>query len=132
MVRTYSIWKIAPNIADDILYDVREIFSEDMDKIEVRFYGKWPNFVSILHLKNGDKYAIKGNADDFGEDIYEHMGFDYSKYESVSDAVKGVYLWWVYLSYEDDLQQYKIKMDEYTKLRDKYNEIGIVVKGGRR
>ncbi|MEM2050110.1 MAG: hypothetical protein QXZ11_03190 [Thermoproteota archaeon] len=124
---TYSIWDVAPQIADSIYYDVRELLGSPLKKIEVRFKGLTPLFVAILHLENGEMYAITGDAEYLGESDYEEMGFDYEKYPHISDSVAGIHSWWAILASDADLDEFKINKKQYENLKKEYDDLGLIV-----
>jgi hypothetical protein len=87
----FSIWDVAPNIADDLEYHIKELIPEGIKKIECRFYDATPWFVAIIHSNRGRTFAIKGNAEYLNEKDYEEMGFDPDKYTKILDSIVCVF-----------------------------------------
>jgi len=127
MPYTYSIQKVAPNIADGFLWSVKEEFGSPMSKIEVRFFGNTPQFVSILHLADGRKYATEGLSEYLSEEDYEELGFDLDKYHHVSDSIGGLVAWNNWLCSDANLEDFRITDAKLAELRKTFNQHTLTI-----
>jgi len=122
----YSIWEVAPEIADSLLFDIADLIPEGIEKIECRFLGLTPVFTAIVHSKKGRKFAIFGNSEYLEEEDYREMGFDYDKYSRISDSIACVYSVYIIarseISKEEFEKNYKLSERAYKSLKEKYND----------
>jgi len=122
----FSIWDVAPNIADDLDYHIKELIPEGIKKIECRFYDATPRFVAIIHSNKGRTFAIEGNSEYLSEDEYEEMGFDPDKYPRISDSIACVYAPYTYamsdISKEEFYEDYRVTGEELEELRKQFDD----------
>lgn len=123
----FSIWDVAPYIADNLEYELKEyLIPEGVEKIECRFRGLTPFFVAIIHSKKGRMFAISGNAEYLSERDYEEMGFDYEKYKHISDSIACVYATYIHATSDITMdkfeERFRISKRDYEYLKKKYND----------
>jgi hypothetical protein len=122
----FSIWDVAPNIADDLGYHIKELIPEGIKKIECRFYGATPEFVAIIHSNRGRTFAIEDNSEYLSEDEYEEMGFDPDKYPKISDSIGCVYSPYILaisdIRKEEFLKDHQVSKSELEEIRKRFND----------
>lgn len=121
----FNVVDVAPEIADSLDYHIKELIPEGISKIECRFQGVTPLFVAIIHSKTRRTFAIKGNSEFLDEEDYKEMGFNFEKYEKISDSIACVYSTYVYamsdITKEEFEENFKIGKKELEELRKHYN-----------
>jgi len=122
----YSIWDVAPEIADSLTYNIEELIPEGVKKIECRFFGKTPLFASIIHGKKDSVFVIEGNSEYLSEEDYREMGFDPEKYSEIRDSIACVYAAYVHamsdISKEDFEKRYKVGRRGLSIIRKYYDD----------
>jgi len=122
----YSLWNVAPTIADEIGFSGKELFPSGIEKIECRFQGLSPSFVAIVHTKDGRMYAIGGNSEFLGEEEYEDIGFNSDKYGKIMDSMACPYAVYMFLASditrEELKKHHEIDREEYEELKRRYND----------
>ncbi len=87
----FYISEVAPNIADKLISNAKELIPEGIEKIECRFKKNSPLFLAIIHTKKGKLYALEGNSELLEEEDLEEMGFNDKKFGKIIDSVACVY-----------------------------------------
>jgi hypothetical protein len=122
----FNIWDVAPGIADDLGYDIKELIPEGIKKIECRFYDATPELVAIIHSTKGRTFVIRENSEYLDEEAYEEMGFDPDKYPQISDSIMCVYSPYILaisdIRKEEFLKDHQVSKSELEEIRKQFND----------